>query len=123
MKVPRCRCQIYVCIKQIAMAQIIRHHRIMLGALLPGSGCYTYASIVLDQPQRPKGSWVGGFNSSLYIQARVNNSVLILMAEATALALVGSVASLLNLHSPSYLSDNQQLVNFLNGTDHSSPPD
>jgi hypothetical protein len=45
------------------------------------------------------------------------------MAEAAALALAAQIASTLGIHDPIFLSDNQQLVAFLNGTDHDHPPD
>jgi hypothetical protein len=37
--------------------------------------------------------------------------------------LAALVSSVFNLQSPNYLSDNQALVTFFNGTDFSSPPD
>jgi hypothetical protein len=46
----------------------------------------------------------------------------VLMAEAAALALAASVLSSLNISRPNFLMDNQQLVTFLNGQDHASPP-
>jgi hypothetical protein len=47
----------------------------------------------------------------------------VLMAEAAGLdALVACLASSLQLKDPSFLSDNERLVNFINASDHSSPP-
>lgn len=59
----------------------------------------------------------------IYIQGRINNTSTVLMAEGAALALATLVASLLQLQSPNYLSDNQQQVSFHNASDHSSPSD
>jgi hypothetical protein len=44
------------------------------------------------------------------------------MAEAAALALGAQLLKALQVHQPFFLSDNQQLVSFLNGTDHTNPP-
>jgi ribonuclease HI len=45
------------------------------------------------------------------------------MAEAAALALAVTVVQELHLQHINFLSDNQPLVHFLNGSDHSNPPD
>ena len=58
---------------------------------------------------------------SMCIQGGMSNTTSVIMAEATTLALATSVASLINLHNPNYLSDNQELVPFLNNTNFSSP--
>jgi hypothetical protein len=45
------------------------------------------------------------------------------MAEAAALALAAAVIKALQLDHTTMLSDNQQLVHFLNGQDQEHPPD
>ena len=45
------------------------------------------------------------------------------MVEAAALALAAQISRNLNLHDITILSDNQQLVHFMNGPDLNSPPD
>jgi len=45
------------------------------------------------------------------------------MAEATALALATTITDCLGLQQVFFLSDNQQLVHFLNGPDQADPPD
>jgi len=62
-------------------------------------------------------------SSSIYIKATLKDCTSVLMAEAAALALAAQIASTLGIHDPIFLSDNQQLVAFLNGTDHDHPPD
>jgi hypothetical protein len=44
------------------------------------------------------------------------------MAEAAALALAAQIALALGIQRPIFLSDNQQLVPFCNGSDHTNPP-
>jgi len=44
------------------------------------------------------------------------------MAEAAALALAAQIVSAIGIQCPIFLSDNQQLVTFLNGSDHTNPP-
>jgi ribonuclease HI len=44
------------------------------------------------------------------------------MAEATALAFAAEVVKVLQMHQTTLLSDNQQLVQFLNGSDHTRSP-
>jgi len=46
-----------------------------------------------------------------------------LMAEAAALALAAIITERPNLHQINFLSDNQQLVHFLNASDQANPPD
>ena len=45
------------------------------------------------------------------------------MAEAAALALAAQISNNLYLHHITILSDNQQLVHFMNGPDLDNPPD
>ena len=47
----------------------------------------------------------------------------VLMAEAAAIALAAIVTDRLNLQQIHFLSDNQQLVQFLNDVDQGNPPD
>jgi hypothetical protein len=44
------------------------------------------------------------------------------MAEAAALTLAGITTSALQIQNIFFLTDSQQMVNFFNGQDHSSPP-
>lgn len=46
----------------------------------------------------------------------------VLMAEAAAMAFAASVLSTMDIQSPIFLTDNQQLATFFNADDHSSPP-
>jgi len=59
----------------------------------------------------------------IFIKAAMRNSSSVLMAEAGALALVAVLLKQIQLHHTTLLSDNQQLVHFLNGSDLSHPPD
>jgi len=59
----------------------------------------------------------------IYIKAVMAASYSVLMAEAAALALAADISKRLNLQHMNFLSDNQELVHFLNSTDHSNPPD
>jgi len=52
----------------------------------------------------------------------MKNSTSVLMDEAAALALAAQIALTLGINCPIFLSDNQQLVTFLNGSDHSHQP-
>ena len=47
----------------------------------------------------------------------------VLMAEAAALALAAVLNDALNFDNTAFLSDCQQLVDFLNQNDHTHPPD
>jgi hypothetical protein len=47
----------------------------------------------------------------------------VLMAEAAALALATAITERMHLCHTNFLSDNQELVQFINTTDHSNPPD
>lgn len=59
----------------------------------------------------------------VFLQAALTSTTSVLMAEAAALDLAAKMVSLLNIQWPSYLTDNQQLVTFFNGSDLSTPPD
>jgi hypothetical protein len=109
------------------------HFIVTLPALLPGTRCYKDASIMPDSPfQVPRRAGLGVFflnthpnrSSAIYIKATLNDSTSVIMAEATALALAAQIAFSLGIiiNCPIFLSDNQQLVTFLNGRDHTHPP-
>ena len=59
----------------------------------------------------------------LYIKAAMLDLSSVLMAEAAALALAATVTEQLSLQHTNFLSDNQELVLFLNASDYSNPPD
>jgi hypothetical protein len=79
----------------------------------------------------PRNAGIGVFiiNNQLqppqqvYIKAMMRDTASVLMAEAVALALAASVTQHLQLTNINFLSDNQQLVHFLNGSDLSTPSD
>ena len=84
-----------------------------------------YCRVVLLYVLKLLGSSLSTFlvqpTQSICIQGGMSNTTSVIMAEATTLALATSVASLINLHNPNYLSGNQELVPFLNNTNFSSP--
>jgi hypothetical protein len=102
--------------------------------LLQGIRCYTDASTAPDL--HTHGSRVAGLGvffvnlqttppQSIYIKATMKTAFSVLMAEAAAMALAATLLESLQLHlqHATILSDNQQLVNFLNGSDLAHPPD
>jgi ribonuclease HI len=101
-------------------------------SLLDGTRCYTDASTAPDnQAHDPRDAGLGIFivNNqvnpplSIFIKAAMRSSSSVLMAESAAMALAAKVLEKLQLQQATILSDNQQLVNFLNGTDLAHPPD
>ena len=60
---------------------------------------------------------------TIYIKAAMKGTSSVLMAEAVALVLAATVTKHLDLHQASFLSDNQQLVNFFNDLNRDDPPD
>jgi hypothetical protein len=101
-------------------------------AILQGYTCYIDASTAPDQPHLPpRLAGLGIFITNLqeiptqmtYIKAKMQASTSVIMAEAAALALAAAIMDRLNLTGINYLSDNEQLVRFLNSDDHSNPPD
>jgi len=60
---------------------------------------------------------------NIYIKPAVTNSVSVVMAEAAALVLAATVTERLQIHNITFLSDNQELVNFFNSGHQSTPPD
>ena len=70
---------------------------------------------------------LGGFTLSLSRKESsawvINLSLTsVLVAEAAVLALAARIAFTLGILYPKFLSDNQQLVAFFNGNDHTNPP-
>lgn len=104
---------------------------VTLPPLIPGTRCYTDASIHPDSPlQVPRKAGLGVFflntcpgeSGTIYIKALVQRCTSVLMAEAAALALAARTALALGIQRPLFLSDNQRLVTFLSGNDHTHPP-
>ena len=101
-------------------------------AFLPGICCYIDVSTSPDLPSNlSTDSGIGIFIvnnqvhpvQTIYIKAAMKETSSVLMAEAAALALAATVAKHLDLHQVSFLSDNQQLVNFLNNANPDDLPD
>jgi ribonuclease HI len=101
-------------------------------SLLRGTRCYTDASTLPNPPTAvPRAAGLGIFivNNDMqpplcfFIKAAMQDSLSVLMAESTALALAANLLQTLELPNANLLSDSQQLVHFLNGTDLSNPPD
>lgn len=101
-------------------------------APLTGPRCYTDASTTPDRAfSHPREARLGIFiintgmhpAQSIYIKAAIAHSASVLMAEAAALALAAVLTERLHIQNTSFLSDNQELVNFLNSSDQSTPPD
>ena len=105
---------------------------VRLPALLQGVRCYTDASTSPDLPSlTPRNAGIGLFiintqihpAQTIYIKAIMTATTSVLMAEAAAMALAAIVTICLGLQQAIFLSDNQQLVHFLNGLDQASPPE
>jgi len=103
------------------------HYFVRLPALLSGVRCYTDASTSPDlhsNTYRNAGIGIFIINNqihpvqTIYIKAIMKATTSVLMAEAAALAL----ATTIRLQQVSFLSDNQELVHFLNGPDQADPP-
>jgi ribonuclease HI len=60
---------------------------------------------------------------TLYFKAALDATTSVLMAEVAALALAAIITNKLGLQQVTFLSDNQQLANFLNEQDQSNPLD
>ena len=97
-------------------------------ALLQGARCYTDAAIAPDQAnQHMRKAGLGVFileprrKLMIHIKAIATaNSVI--MAEAAAISLAGTILSTMQIQDVFFLTDNQQMVRFFNGSDHSDPP-
>lgn len=59
---------------------------------------------------------------TVYIQATMQNVLSVLMAETAALSLAAVVSNRMKLQQVNFLSDNQQIVSFLNMANRSTPP-
>lgn len=60
---------------------------------------------------------------TIYVKATMSAASSVLMAEAAALALAAIITEKIGLQRVNFLSDNQQLVNFLNAQDQTNPPE
>ena len=60
---------------------------------------------------------------SIFIRAALQQCSSVLMAEAATLALATRISKHLHLHHITILSDNQQLVHYMNGPNLDNPPD
>jgi hypothetical protein len=60
---------------------------------------------------------------TIYIKALMKGTSSVLLAKAATLALAATATNLLDLQQVSFLSDNQQLVHFLNAPNQADPPD
>jgi ribonuclease HI len=103
-----------------------------LPASLTGIRCYTDASTSSNLPSNlSRNAGIGIFIinnqvhpvQTIYIKAAMKGTSSVLMAEAAALALAATVTKHLDLQQVLFLSDNQQLVNFLNNPNPDDPPD
>jgi hypothetical protein len=59
--------------------------------------------------------------STIFIKIKLMECSYVIMAEASALAIAAKLLNALNVQQPFFLTDNQLLVNFFNGKDHTSP--
>jgi hypothetical protein len=109
---------------------MVNKYTIATPDLLQGTRCYVDASTSPDQPNghtRMAGLGVFIFNSqiqpsqSIYIRAKLLACTSILMAEAASLALAAMIIHRLNIRECTFLSDCQQLMQFINSADHSNP--
>jgi ribonuclease HI len=84
-----------------------------------------------QHPQTMKSARLGVFivnteaqpTQTVYIKATLQECSLVLMTEAAGLALAVQITQLMELTNITFLSDCQQLVQFLNASDHTNPPD
>jgi fatty acid-binding protein DegV len=60
---------------------------------------------------------------TIYIKARMTGATSVLMAEAAAMTLAAIITHCLNLQPIIFLSDNQQLVHFLNAPNQTNLPE
>ena len=100
--------------------------------LLSGVRCYVDASTTPDHlstTNRRAGLGIFIVNQqvqpaqTIYIRAQMSQAHSVLMAEAAALALATTIADQLHYNNVSFLSDCQQLVEFLNAPDLTNPPE
>jgi ribonuclease HI len=107
-------------------------HLLTFPTLLEGVRCYTDASIPPDNLStnlRNAGLGVFIINTNLdpvqmiYIKATLSDAASVLLAEAAALALAAIITNKLDFQQVTFLSDSQQLVQFLNAQDRTNPPE
>lgn len=100
--------------------------------MLQGSRSYVDASTQPILPNsHPREAGLGIFilnfqvqpAQAIYIQAKLQTTTSVIMAEAAILALASVVVDRLGLTVINYLSDYEQLVQFLNTAAPSDPPD
>jgi len=105
---------------------------VRLPASLIGVRCYTDTSTSPDLPSNlSRNTGIGIFIvnnqvhpvQTIYIKATMKGTSSVLMAEGAAHALATTVTKCLDIQQVSFLSDNQQLVNFLNDPNRDDPPD
>ena len=98
---------------------------------LQGSRCYVDVSRVPDDHSTASaiagiGIFILNFQvhpaQSIYIKARMHNCHSVLMGEAAALALGAKLVQALQISSCFFLSDSQQLVQFLHSANKDHPP-
>jgi len=108
--------------------QMENRYTISTPALLQGIRCFIDASTSPDQPSlmlRQAGLGILIVNTEApttqtgYIKTRLTACSSVLMAEAAALALAVNVTHHMKLTNINFLSDCEQLVQFLNAADHS----
>jgi ribonuclease HI len=113
-------------------ATMMNRYTIVAPPLLQGTRCYVDASTWSDQPNnQTRIAGLGVFilnlqvqpTQAIYIKARLLACTSVLMAEAASLALAIKIIHNLNITECNFLSDCQQLVNFINSANHSDPPD
>lgn len=113
------------------MATEAPRHIVSFPVLLQGSRCYMDASTMPHQVSSlPRKAGIGVFiintqvqpPQKIYIKAAMQHSTSVLMAEAAALALATAITAHMHLQHTNFLSDSQQMVDFLNSSDHSNPP-
>ena len=98
----------------LGTTQMPQRHRIVpIRKTLSSRVTLGYLGIFTIDPQQRR---------TIYIKAVITNSTSVLMAEAAAMALATPVTSALSIQNTIFLTNNQLLVSFFNGTDFSSPP-
>jgi len=105
------------------------HRFCTIPTLLPGTRCFVDAATSPDDGTnclRSAGIGIFLFSPSqklsLYIQAQIQQISSVIMAEAAALTLAARISKQLNLQEVSFLSDNEMLVNYLNGGHNRAEP-
>jgi hypothetical protein len=108
----------------------VTSYLVQLPSSLQGIRCYTDASTQPDVSQvipRPAGIGIFIVNTemqspfSMFLKVAMQDSTSVIMAESAALALATSLCNTMDFHDAHFLSDNQMLVNCINGADPSNP--